>query len=130
MRSPRKSRGPGRDGNASEESDHFIEINERRVQRISMEVFYKPHTLTLLVFCIAGLSTAAFVRDGSLSYHSNLLAGFLGVVIFFMAISILAFPNGPFTRPHPILWRMLFGASVLYLMLLQFLIHQVYYIPT
>ena len=63
-------------------------------------------------------------RDGTLSYHSNLMVGFLSVVAFFMVISILAFPNGPFTRPHPVFWRMLFGASVFYLMLLQFLAHQ------
>merc|ERR1711874_646037 len=30
---------------------------------------------------------------------------------------------GPFTRPHPIMWRMVFGCSVLYLLVIQFLIH-------
>ena len=40
-----------------------------------------------------------------------------------MIVSVLAFPNGPFTRPHPILWRMVFGCSVMYLMIIQFLIH-------
>ena len=70
------------------------------------------------------LDVAYDFRDGTLSYHSNLMVGFLSVVAFFMVISILAFPNGPFTRPHPVFWRMLFGASVFYLMLLQFLAHQ------
>lgn len=65
-------------------------------------------------------------RDGSLSYHSNLFTGILGVFIFFMVISALTFPNGPFVRPHPMFWRMTFGLSVMYLMLLQFLIHQDY----
>ena len=91
-----------------------------------MEVFYKPRTITLLFACVAALTATAFVRDGTLSYHSNLMVGFLSVVAFFMVISILAFPNGPFTRPHPVFWRMLFGASVFYLMLLQFLAHQDY----
>lgn len=40
-----------------------------------------------------------------------------------MIVSVLAFPNGPFTRPHPILWRMVFGCSVMYLLIIQFLIH-------
>jgi hypothetical protein len=53
------------------ESDHFVEINERPVQRISMELFYKPHTISLLFVCIAGLTATAFVRDGSLSYQGR-----------------------------------------------------------
>ena len=46
------------------------------------------------------------------------------VLVFFLIISVLAFPNGPFIRPHPILWRMVFGLSVMYLLTVQFLIHQ------
>lgn len=64
-------------------------------------------------------------RDGSLDYRSNLFAGLCGSTAFFLIISALAFPNGPFVRPHPILWRMVFGLSVIYLLAIQFLIHQV-----
>lgn len=48
------------------------------------------------------------------------------VIFFFLIISVLAFPNGPFTRPHPVVWRMLFGLSVLYLLFLLFLMFQDY----
>lgn len=48
------------------------------------------------------------------------------VIFFFLIVSILAFPNGPFTRPHPVVWRMLFGLSVLYLLFLLFLMFQDY----
>ncbi len=34
------------------------------------------------------------------------------MIFFFLIISVLAFPNGPFTRPHPAVWRILFGVSV------------------
>lgn len=47
-------------------------------------------------------------------------------VFFFLIISVLAFPNGPFTRPHPAVWRIVFGLSVLYLLALLFLIFQNY----
>lgn len=50
----------------------------------------------------------------------------LCVVFFFLIISVLAFPNGPFIRPHPAVWRILFGLSVLYLLLLMFLMFQKY----
>lgn len=58
--------------------------------------------------------------------QENIWAGILCVVFFFLIISVLAFPNGPFTRPHPAVWRILFGVSVLYLLGLQFLMFQNY----
>ena len=54
-----------------------------------------------------------------------MLAGLCVASTFFLIISALAFPNGPFIRPHPLLWRMVFGLSVLYLLMVQFLIQQV-----
>jgi phosphatidylserine synthase 1 len=59
-------------------------------------------------------------------HQANIFTGICGVVAFFLIISVLVFPNGPFIRPHPILWRMVFGLSVMYLLMLQFLIHQDY----
>lgn len=56
----------------------------------------------------------------------NIWAGIVCVIFFFCVISVLAFPNGPFTRPHPAIWRMIFGMSVLYLMFLLFLMFQDY----
>lgn len=47
-------------------------------------------------------------------------------IFFFLIISVLAFPNGPFIRPHPAVWRIVFGLSVLYLLALLFLIFQNY----
>jgi phosphatidylserine synthase 1 len=38
----------------------------------------------------------------------------------------MVFPNGPFIRPHPIFWRLIFGISVLYALLLQFTLYQNY----
>ena len=102
----------------------FIDINDRKVDDISLELFYKPHTITLLLGCVLFLTFLAFSRDPNSDFRGNVLTGCGGIFIFFMVISILAFPNGPFTRPHPIIWRMVFGCSVLYLLIVQFLIHQ------
>jgi len=33
---------------------------------------------------------------------------------FFLIFGLLIFPNGPFTRPHPIVWRLAFGVSFIY----------------
>ncbi|MEJ1288356.1 phosphatidylserine synthase 1 [Cricetulus griseus] len=60
-------------------------------------------------------------RDDSVP-EDNIWRGILSVIFFFLIISVLAFPNGPFTRPHPALWRMVFGLSVLYFLFLVFLL--------
>lgn len=46
------------------------------------------------------------------------------MVCCFIIISLLAFPSGPFIRPHPAIWRIVFGASVLYFMVLVFSLFQ------
>ncbi|ELU01944.1 hypothetical protein CAPTEDRAFT_122558 [Capitella teleta] len=107
----------------SENSDHFYTINERPVDDISLEFFYKPHTITLLTLSIVGLLYCAFTRDDS-ETEANLGSGFLCLAFFFLIISVLAFPNGPFTRPHPALWRIVFGISVMYFLCLVFLLFQ------
>jgi len=110
----------------SDASDHFVSINERPVDDISLEFFYKPHTITTMFVLAAGLTYTAFTRDERVDWHSNIYSGLIGVVIFFLIISILTLPNGPFTRPHPAIWRCVLGASIMYLLLLQFLIQQDY----
>lgn len=58
--------------------------------------------------------------------QENIWAGMLCVIFFFLIISVLAFPNGPFTRPHPAVWRIIFGFSVIYLLFINFLMFQNY----
>ncbi|CAG0888752.1 unnamed protein product [Cyprideis torosa] len=107
------------------DDDHFIYINERPVDDISLEIFYKPHTLSLLLTSITGLVYFAFTRNEE-SLYDNILAGILAASFFFLVISLLAAPNGPFVRPHPAVWRLVFGLSVLYLMFLMTMIFQNY----
>lgn len=110
----------------SDASNHFVSINERPVDDISLEFFYKPHTLLMMFVCVVCLTYTAFTRDETRSWNNNVYTGLIGVTIFFMIVSILTLPNGPFTRPHPSLWRCILGISIMYLLLLQFLVHQDY----
>ncbi|GAB0087841.1 Phosphatidylserine synthase [Sergentomyia squamirostris] len=108
-----------------ENVEAFITVNEKPVDDISLEFFYKPHTITLLAVSIVCAMYFAFVRDEN-NIEENIWAGILCVIFFFLTVSVIAFPNGPFTRPHPAIWRMIFGLSVLYLLGLQFLMFQNY----
>ncbi|RXN26499.1 nuclear pore complex protein Nup153-like isoform X2 [Labeo rohita] len=85
---------------------HFRMINEQQVEDITIDFFYKPHTITLLTFTVVSIMYFAFTRDDSDS-DNNLRVGLLLVGSFFLVISVLAFPN---------------GLSVLYFLFLVFLI--------
>lgn len=43
-------------------TDSFPSINERPVDDISLEFFYKPHTITLLLISIGAVIYSAFTR--------------------------------------------------------------------
>ncbi|XP_043238191.1 phosphatidylserine synthase-like [Amphibalanus amphitrite] len=111
---------------SSDFSEYFHEINDRQVDDISIEFFYKPHTITLLLLSVGTMLYMAFTRDETVSHQNNIWTGMCCATFFFLVISVLTFPNGPFTRPHPALWRLVFGCSVLYLMFLVFILFQDY----
>lgn len=46
----------------AERREAFERVNEKPVDEISLEFFYKPHTITLLAVSIAGLMYFAFTR--------------------------------------------------------------------
>ncbi|PAV55974.1 hypothetical protein WR25_25442 [Diploscapter pachys] len=105
---------------------HFQMVNDRVVDDITMDVLYKPHTLTILAILCVVLLYLAFVRYDSATTENNVYDGLMGTLVLFLVVSALAFPNGPFIRPHPLLWRIVFGLSVVYLMILQFTLFQTY----
>ena len=99
-------------------------VNERKVSDITLHSFYRPRTLTLLGATIVILFYVAFLRDQNQRTTGNVAAGLAGVCFFFLTTGLLIFPNGPFTRPHPIVWRLVFGISILYLLFMEFLLFQ------
>ncbi len=55
----------------------------------------------------------------------NTKRGLIAVVVVFILIGMIHMPDGPFVRPHPVLWRMVLCVSILYVLLLIFLLFQV-----
>lgn len=104
-------------------------VNERKVTEITLNLFYQPRTLTLLSLIMASLVCVAFMRPAGKDVSDrpgNLFAGLSTVCYLFLSIGLLVFPNGPYTRPHPAVWRLVFGMSFLYLLTLSFLLFQSY----
>jgi len=46
----------------------YRSLNEQQVEDITLEFFYKPHTLTLLITVLFGLLYTACVRDNTDEY--------------------------------------------------------------
>ncbi|KAL3314775.1 Phosphatidylserine synthase 2, partial [Cichlidogyrus casuarinus] len=95
-----------------------VEIERAPVEDVTMEIFYKPHTMLLLVFVSVGLSLLVYFRNADRPVEDNLFTGACVMIGFFLLISTMIMPNGIFTRPHPILWRIVTGASLAYLLLM------------
>ncbi|XP_054757076.2 phosphatidylserine synthase 1-like [Lytechinus pictus] len=115
----------GHKRSSSEVSDHFRLINEQEVEDITLAFFYKPHTLTLLSVAVIGTFYFAFAGTSD-GFEQNIWRGLCHAAFYFLIISVLAFPNGPFTRPHPAIWRVFFGITVMYLLVLIFFLFQSY----
>ncbi|XP_018653542.1 phosphatidylserine synthase 1 [Schistosoma mansoni] len=93
-------------------------IEQQKVDDITIGVFYHSRTLTVLVVIWLCLAYFAFSRSSTQSLQQNLYHAFIAVCVIFLLISVMIMPNGPFIRPHPALWRIVFGASLLYFLCL------------
>lgn len=51
--------------------------------------------------------------------------GLGAAALMFMMVGMTQFNDGPFQRPHPVIWRFVLAVSVLYLLVLVFLLFQV-----
>ena len=99
-------------------------VNDHKVTEISINFFYQPRTLTLLLLVTVGLVFVVFIRDEEADPGANVATGIYALTFLFLSVGLLVFPNGPFTRPHPAFWRLVFGASVLYFLLFTFILFQ------
>ncbi|CAB3978487.1 Phosphatidylserine synthase 1 [Paramuricea clavata] len=102
--------------------DGHHDLSEQIVVDVTLEYFYKPRTLTALGFLLLYLAYFAFTHDPHLELSKNIFKGLIAISVVFLFVCMLVAPNGPFTRPHPLLWRIVFGISVIYLLALTFLL--------
>jgi phosphatidylserine synthase 2 len=79
-----------------------------------------PHSLTgLAVLC----SVLYYIsRTSAPSMEEGLKAGILGVIISVMTFGCLYLPDSVLRRPHPIFWRAVTSASILYLIFATFIL--------
>eukprot|EP01089_Gocevia_fonbrunei_P015768 TRINITY_DN4708_c0_g1_i1.p1 TRINITY_DN4708_c0_g1~~TRINITY_DN4708_c0_g1_i1.p1 ORF type:complete len:448 (-),score=75.30 TRINITY_DN4708_c0_g1_i1:178-1377(-) len=80
----------------------------------SLHWFQKPHTLTVLLICGIVLVIGAFTREADT--QTNIKFGACAAAVVFLVFCMLYLHDGPFTRPHPAVWRIITGIGILYLL--------------
>ncbi|CAJ0926554.1 12956_t:CDS:2 [Entrophospora sp. SA101] len=89
----------------------------------TVEFFYRPRTLSVLSAMLIGLLYVA-MKPEMIDTSINIKFGAMAGVGFFLLFAMLQFRDGPFIRPHPVIWRIVLGLGVLYQMFLVFLLFQ------
>ncbi|KAM7534833.1 hypothetical protein Aperf_G00000106452 [Anoplocephala perfoliata] len=108
---------------SSSEREYFKQnIEQQTVKDISINIFYQSRSITVLVLIILGLTYFAFTRPADLPLSDCLFNGAVVAITVFLIISTMIMPNGPFVRPHPLVWRVIFGASLIYFLSLVFVL--------
>ncbi|KAI9592766.1 phosphatidyl serine synthase-domain-containing protein [Syncephalis fuscata] len=125
--------GDSSDASAITES---AELSTRRVNRDhiftkpfadeidpTITFLYKPHNISLLLVTLAVFVYLALLTDDG-DRVTNIKRGIVICCITFLVIGLIQFRDGPFIRPHPAVWRISLGISVLYQMFLTFILFQ------
>jgi len=141
--SPRGSRRGGRSGSPMTPSRLDVEFTQPAAQTASSvspftgvldeskghdkySVFlYRPHFIIALVFGAAVLYVANFSYEKG-DLQTNTKRGLLGSTFAFLLYSSLPAPPAKtiFSRPHPLVWRVVTGTVICYYMALTFLLFQ------
>ena len=85
---------------------------------VSIPWLYESHSVWVLSIVSVVIWYAANRSGAFESLSEALWAALPYAVSIYLAVGLFAFPSGPFIRPHPIVWKIVFGISLLYLMVL------------
>lgn len=84
--------------------------------------FWRAHTLTVFFVVTGALCYTALLPPAD--SVENAKRGFVAVILLFLVFGVTHMPNGPFMRPHPIVWRLVYCISMLYELVLVFILFQ------
>jgi len=101
-----------------------LDKQETKPGESSDNIFQKPHTATLLVIFLGVILFLAWRSEERSDTVSNVIRGVLCSCIPLLVYGTLQFRDGFFQRPHPAVWRLVMGISLVYLMFLVFLLFQ------
>jgi phosphatidylserine synthase 2 len=91
------------------------------LQEEFISMFYKPHSVTILIIAICAINYFAFLRR-RFSLEENIKRGLFAMISIFLTFCLVQLRDGVMRRPHPAFWRLVTGVGILYLMALIFLL--------
>ncbi|KAI8381243.1 phosphatidyl serine synthase-domain-containing protein [Radiomyces spectabilis] len=100
---------------------HGVHSRHDSSSEISDEILYHPHTLTALLVSLAWLFYAA-IRSNNEDTETSVKLGISAAICCFVFIGMIQFRDGPFLRPSVPFWRAILALSVLYQLLLVFML--------
>mmetsp|Transcript_5546 Transcript_5546/g.8573 ORF Transcript_5546/g.8573 Transcript_5546/m.8573 type:complete len:446 (+) Transcript_5546:95-1432(+) len=100
------------------------EMEDGVVDDISVKFLYKSYRILALICVFVYLSVELLQTPSSEDMIKNTFTAFRAAACFILTIGAFVFPRGPFVRPHPMVWRVLFGVLVLYELALVLLLFQ------
>ncbi|XP_070563726.1 phosphatidylserine synthase 2-like [Ptychodera flava] len=86
--------------------------------------FWRAHTLTVLFLMLAGFVYVALFESVEEDTSYNVKRGVFATVTVFCLFGMTQAKDGPFNRPHPAFWRMILMLSVIYELILVFVLFQ------
>lgn len=99
-------------------------LEEYLKQDRTLNWFYQPHTIFILLIGVICAVLIAFSRNETTDSSSNLKSGMIAAALAFLLFSMLQMRDSLFRRPHRAFWRIILGVAVIYLILLVFLLFQ------
>jgi phosphatidylserine synthase 2 len=92
---------------------------------IDVEVWLtQPHTLTFLVVMLAIVAQLTLFQSSVKSVQDDIRLGASATALCFLFYCSLMLQDGQLQRPHPVVWRLVHGVTLLYLLLVVFLLAQ------
>ena len=92
-----------------------------------ISIFWKAHTASVLIFLLGCLIYIGVIEQPSEDSEYNSKRGICAALFFWVFAGMTIMPDGPFLRPHPAIWRAAFAVSIVYELLLIYILFQVSY---
>ncbi|KAI3378688.1 hypothetical protein SNEBB_005613 [Seison nebaliae] len=105
-------------------SNRSIRTNTENDNRAPNTFFWRAHRITVLILLISVLFYVALIEPTSTDSTNNCRRGIIACGILLLIFGITQTPDGLFVRPHPVVWKTVLTISLLYEMILVYLIFQ------
>lgn len=86
--------------------------------------FWRAHTITVLFILMAVLVYESLFTQQVQDQTLNTKRGLIACASFFVLFGVTHTPDGPFIRPHPAIWRFVLCISVLYEIIIIYILFQ------